>query len=213
MSSMESNHIADYFVVIGSPLDVLEPLPEHDQPITTRNPMKLAYVARILDRFPLEDRPDVSLPTGLTLFCLPDGLHVHSSPKSPSFFSFVQTSESGAQLIGCCLTFFEELSGIQRKCFNALIDNDESTADVSSAAMSHMKLYIPKCLCLLSRWPFVSSFKKFLCHLYRLSLTPCIIPIERYVCNFLGIWGQLLSLSMPIIELTHCYLCHCSLHR
>ena len=197
---MESNRIADYFVVIGSPLDSLEPLPEHEQPITTSDPVKLAYVARILDRYPLEDRSDVSLPTGLTLFCLPDGLHVHSSPKSPSFYSFVQTSESGAQLIGCCLTFYEELSEAQRKCFNALIDNDESTADVSSAAMSHLKLYIPKCLCLLSHWPFVSSFKKFLCHLYRLSLTPCTIPIERYVCNFLGILRNF-NLSVLVTEL------------
>lgn len=182
---MESTRIADYFVVIGASEDSLEPLPAHEQPFETSDPLKLAYSSKILDRYPLEDRDDLSMPTGLTLFCLPDGLHLHSTPKSPSFFSFVQTSESGAQLIGCCLTFFEELTESQRESFNEQLDASEA-AEVSATAMSHLKLYIPKCLCLLSQWPFVSSFKKYLCHLYRLSLTPCKIPIERYICNFLG---------------------------
>jgi hypothetical protein len=165
----------------------------------TSDPLKLVYTPQILDRYPMEDRDDVSLPTGLTLFCLPDGLHVHSSQKPPSFYSFVQTSESGAQLIGCCLTFFEELNDLQRKCLYDLIDSSESS-DISSSALSHLKLYVPKCLCLLSHWPFVSSFKKYLCHLYRLSLTPCRIPIERYICNFLG-WKFFPS---PILKLIYC---------
>jgi hypothetical protein len=52
--------------------------------------------------------------------------------------------------------------------------------------MKSIKFYLPKCLCLLSHWPFVSSFKKFLCHIYRLSLSPCTIPLERYISNFLN---------------------------
>ena len=44
----------------------------------------------------------------------------------------------------------------------------------------------PLCLCVISHWPFVPSFKAFLCGLYRLSLSPDLaIPVERYICNFI----------------------------
>lgn len=131
------------------------------------------------------NRKEVDLPTGLTLFCLPDGLHLSNQPKPPIFFSFVQTSDKGAQLIGCCLTFYEELNEAQRNSLNHLLDSSEES-DTSSEAMKHIKFFIPRCLCILSHWPFVSSFKKFLCHIYRLSLSPCSIPLERYISNFLN---------------------------
>lgn len=182
---MESKNIADYFVVIGSPFDSLIPLPQHEQIIITNDPLKIAYTPQILDRYPLNDRKEVDLPTGLTLFCLPDGLHITNHVKPPIFFSFVQTSDKGAQLIGCCLTFYEELNESQRNSLNYLLDHSEGS-DASSAAMRQIKFFIPRCLCILSHWPFVSSFKKFLCHLYRLSLSPCNIPLERYISNFLN---------------------------
>jgi DENN domain-containing protein 5 len=182
---MECPRIADYFLVIGTPFDSLIPLPTHDQLVLTNDPLKLAYTPSILDRYPLTDHSDVTFPTGLTLFCLPDGLHLVASPKPPIFFSFVQTSDNGSQLIGCCLTFYEELNSSQRQQLNYYLDHNEGS-DASSEAMKSIKFYLPKCLCLLSHWPFVSSFKKFLCHIYRLSLSPCTIPLERYISNFLN---------------------------
>ena len=38
-----------------------------------------------------------------------------------------------------------------------------------------------KCICLLSRWPFFESFRKFLMFLYKLSVSgPHPLPIEKY---------------------------------
>jgi hypothetical protein len=182
---MECKRIADYFIVIGAPIDSLLPLPSQEQLIFTNDPLKVAYTPTIIDRYPLHDHADVSLPTGLTLFCLPDGLHIANSPKPPVFFSFIQTSDNGSRLIGCCLTFYEELNATQRSQLNHSLDTNEES-DVSSQAMKQIKFFIPRCLCLLSHWPFVSSFKKFLCYLYRLSLSPCSIPLERYISNFLN---------------------------
>lgn len=198
---MDCKRIADYFLVIGSAYDNLLPLPSHEQLFTSSaaavssstnssstismDPLKLAYTPTILDRYPLEDHSDSQLPTGLTLFCLPDGLHISNIQKPPIFFSFIQTSDNGSQLIGSCLTFYEELNELQRNSLNYLFDHHEGS-DISSEAMKHIKFYVPKCLCLLSQWPFISSFKKFLCHIYRLSLSPCAIPLERYISNFLN---------------------------
>lgn len=48
-----------------------------------------------------------------------------------------------------------------------------------------VNLLVPHCICLLSHWPFVSSFKNFLCGIYSMALNGSTIPIERYICNFL----------------------------
>lgn len=46
-------------------------------------------------------------------------------------------------------------------------------------------IYAPKCIALLSTYPFLLGFRQFLTQLYRLSLTPLHIPIEHWVTNFL----------------------------
>lgn len=176
---ISSNRLIDYFVVIGSPFTALIPLANHN----THDPLRIPYTPQILDRYPLDDHDNTSFPSGLTLFCLPEGLHLTTKPKPASFFSFVQTSDTGSRLIGCCFTFYEPLNDFQRKSLNNLIDQSNEL-DISSSALAHVKFYVPRCLCLVSQWPFVSSFKMFLCHIYRLSLTPCYVPLERYICNF-----------------------------
>ena len=39
---------------------------------------------------------------------------------------------------------------------------------------------------ILSYWPYVSCFRKFLIELYRRSLSPLSIPLERLICNFVS---------------------------
>lgn len=177
---MSSNKISEYFIVIGSPLDRLIPLSSNEQFILTTNPLKMLYTPQILDQYPL----DIQLPSGLVLFCLPGGMNITTKSKPATFFSFVQTSDTGSHLIGSCFTFYEQLNSYQRECLNTLIDQSHDV-DISSTALSKMKFYLPRCLCLLSQYPFVTSFKKFLCHIYQLSLTPSYIPLERYICNFI----------------------------
>jgi hypothetical protein len=179
-----SNRLVDYFVVIGSPMTQLIPLPLNEQLDPSSDPLKMAYTPQVLDRYPLEDHENTAFPSGLTLFCLPEGMHLTTRPRPASFFSFVQTSDTGSHLIGCCFSFYEPLNENQRKCLNLLVDQSPDM-DMSSSALTHLKFYLPRCLCLISQWPFVSSFKKFLCHIYRLSLTPCYLPLERYICNFI----------------------------
>jgi hypothetical protein len=47
------------------------------------------------------------------------------------------------------------------------------------------QLWVPKCLCLISRWPFLDCFREVLKHIYNLSISVARIPIERFVCNFM----------------------------
>ena len=57
--------------------------------------------------------------------------------------------------------------------------------DIKNHDKRYNNLFSPLCLCLISHWPFVSSFKSFLCGLYRISLSRSKIPLERIICNFI----------------------------
>jgi hypothetical protein len=46
-------------------------------------------------------------------------------------------------------------------------------------------IYVPKAICILSHWPFLDAFRSYLTTLYRLSLTPTPVCLERYICNLM----------------------------
>ena len=47
----------------------------------------------------------------------------------------------------------------------------------------HDTVYLPKVLCILSSWPYLHSFRKYLAQLYRLATMTNLMtaPIERYI--------------------------------
>mmetsp|Transcript_51658 Transcript_51658/g.62246 ORF Transcript_51658/g.62246 Transcript_51658/m.62246 type:complete len:1962 (+) Transcript_51658:314-6199(+) len=48
------------------------------------------------------------------------------------------------------------------------------------------RVYLPRCLVLLSRYPIFSSLRSMLTQLYRISLSDAPLPLERYVSNLVG---------------------------
>ena len=45
-------------------------------------------------------------------------------------------------------------------------------------------LFAPKCICIISHWPFYRALRTFLQQLYRISLSPASVPLERYIAYF-----------------------------
>lgn len=186
-----TNRIAEYFVVVSS-TDDLVPINDDEDSIfhiTPENLNTTRFEATILDRYPLVDRvkPDnlsanSVLPHGMEFFCLPNGLFLYNGIQKPLFHSFVHTSNDGSRKLGCCLTVFEPLSRkqqvsliqslsntkelLENKLYNKINTESESDKNLWSKVKD---LHIPKCLCIISSWPFVTSFKKFLVGLYNIS--------------------------------------------
>eukprot|EP01083_Nonionella_stella_P026068 71769_1 len=143
------------------------------------------YKPVILDRFPLVDHLDLPLRNAVATFCMPEGLELRKEITMPTYLSFVLTSSDGTRLYGCCVTFYEPIrpelveqrsQELKEELKNAyyyvpLFDTDPSS------------IYVPKCICLLSRWSYFDSFKTFLTELYRISIAPTRLPIERYISN------------------------------
>ena len=90
----------------------------------------------------------------VSLFCMPTGVNIahHFGPPLPTFFSFCLTvTEEGQRMYGCCVTFYEPL---QRRLGSTRLKHDDEEYTID--------LYTPKCMCLLSRWPFFDAFREFL---------------------------------------------------
>jgi hypothetical protein len=77
------------------------------------------------------------------------------------------------------LNFYEPLPRVE---MSRLLG--ESEADIMSGD-NQVQLWVPKCLCIISRWPFLDCFREILKHIYNLSISTERIPIERFVCNFM----------------------------
>lgn len=197
----QSSRVADYFVTVGIDEELI-PLSEAEQlhKESPNDPIKTSYAVDILDRYPLDDHEDFPLPHGIALFCFPLGCEISENDLSPTFFSFVISCEDGSRVMGCCLRFYEPMTPMQRA---SLLDRYKEIEEKDSATSSSTKIdsrqsfyyqnqafYVPRCICLISSWPFVLAFKSFLSELYRSStIQPsedaARIPLERYICNFI----------------------------
>lgn len=180
----QSPRVADYFVIVGT-TDELVPVPYSSDNTHSTGPkrLRMQFEPSIIDQYPLRDRKDSPFPSGVPLFCFPDALEIYTESNSPCFFSFVQTSESGAHILGCCLVLYEPITTAARANLVAIYES-AGLMDLMEVAQKG-KLLVPKCLCIISTWPFIENFKKILCQLYRISLSPSMLPLERYICNFL----------------------------
>lgn len=181
----QSKRVCDYFVVVGCGDEII-PLGDDEQllrgivsNIAVESLENVLIEPTIINRYPQNDHDDLILPQGIPLFCFPTGFRLSTRLIEPKFHSFVITTEEGLHVLGCCLHFHEELSSIQRSSLLKLLRVSENqNASVPT-------FFVPKCLCLISNWPFVTAFKEYLCEIYRISTSDTSIPIERYICNFI----------------------------
>ena len=86
------------------------------------------------------------------------------------------TGGRGTQLYGVCLTIHEPFSVKVRS----------GTFDPSESDSSKLiEMYIPKCICILSAYPYLVAFREYLTQLDRLIRKGDMnVPIERYITNF-----------------------------
>uniref|UniRef100_A0A671PTT3 UDENN domain-containing protein n=1 Tax=Sinocyclocheilus anshuiensis TaxID=1608454 RepID=A0A671PTT3_9TELE len=102
----------------------------------------------------------------------------------PVFSTFVLTNSNGEKVYGAGIQFYEPypVDGLseKQKIQLGLVSN------VDKKVIPNRTVNTNKCICLLSRWPFFESFRKFLMFLYKLSangVNP--LPIEKHISHFM----------------------------
>uniref|UniRef100_A0A3Q3L6D7 DENN/MADD domain containing 4C n=1 Tax=Mastacembelus armatus TaxID=205130 RepID=A0A3Q3L6D7_9TELE len=149
----------------------------------------ISYKAGLIFRYPEEDYESFPLSESVPLFCLPMGAKIECwAPNTrdplPVFSTFVLTISSGEKVYGSAIQFYEsypaDLLSEKQKIQLGLL-----TA-VEKKMIPNRPVNTNKCICLLSRWPFFESFRKFLMFLYKLSVSgPHPLPIEKHISHFM----------------------------
>ncbi|EGT48637.1 hypothetical protein CAEBREN_29681 [Caenorhabditis brenneri] len=150
------------------------------------------------------------LPMGALIECWP----TKCAPPDRSFSTFVLTDEvcnclenkklssicfqNGTKFYGSAVTFYEkytkELTEDQlEKLDLRSSENDQEGGTVGDSNSNNdpaddVLFYKNVSICLISRFPFFNSFKRFLFFLHRMSSTPSCaypVPIERYISHLM----------------------------
>ncbi|XP_077085763.1 DENN domain-containing protein 4C isoform X2 [Siphateles boraxobius] len=149
----------------------------------------IPYKAGLIFRYPEEDYESFPLSESVPLFCLPMGANIECWAPStryplPIFSTFVLTNSNGEKVYGAGIQFYEPypVDGLSEKQKIQL----GLVSTVEKKVIPNRTVNTNKCICLLSRWPFFESFKKFLMFLYKLSangVNP--LPIEKHISHFM----------------------------
>uniref|UniRef100_A0A0G4FXC1 UDENN domain-containing protein n=1 Tax=Chromera velia CCMP2878 TaxID=1169474 RepID=A0A0G4FXC1_9ALVE len=143
------------------------------------------------------------IPQGVEAFCFPTGganLRIAKFSPPPTFHTFVLTDQSANRLYGSCLIVQEDLygdicpPGCEKKGpskghpppLPPGLSPDIILTEPPAPVGEEEKFWVPKALCLLSRWPFFAVFYRFLYHLYRKSISANDAGIEGAVVALLA---------------------------
>ena len=157
--------------------------------IPTTDGHDYTFQPKITARYPFTDYDDNPLNPMVTQFCYPVGEFIVPSREyeMPRVHHFVLTNEKGRKIYGTCLTVYEEYYPQADAPWRRQdsVHTDEGNEVEVTVDHSVSVLYIPRCLCILSTWPYLTAFREYLAQLYRLaSGSNCMMaPIERYVMN------------------------------
>lgn len=160
----------------------------------------------LLDRYP-NDRDDAEFPKHLPTFCFPDGRcrplrypvyresksHRRNDAPDPRLHSMVLTSGSGHRLYCTTLTIYEmreDKPQAGKKSVSKVMERMRDGGCAVATSNTEEEYYywmVPKCLVLMSHYPFFqaqSSALKALFHTVNSGASP--LPFERYVAHLLN---------------------------
>ncbi|KAL7579118.1 hypothetical protein ACA910_019148 [Epithemia clementina (nom. ined.)] len=157
---------------------------------------------------------DMVFPEHVGYFVFPEGCRPSAHAVSPMFFTFVLTCSDGRRLYGGALKLCDKAldwetlrhmivtqSGYKGELppwlnNNNNTNNNNSTTNAEKGGTKtdqqqhhhhHPDIaYLPKCLVVLSHYPFFDLWRKFLLQIYRIALVEAPVPMERFIANFVS---------------------------
>eukprot|EP01147_Barroeca_monosierra_P001889 gene1889-4983_t len=185
MESQEKQPLVDFFTIVGIDKQKgLELFKYEAQKIEDHiNPLRRPFHPHLLVCFPPSRPKSAVTCRNIELLCFPQGIKFQKQEdnRRMTFHSFVLTQETGTRIYGANLIFFEQvhdqdiLEAAQLECTfqrsPKRINNDSLQTKASSRVFqsSKHKLFAPKAICILSRFPAVACFEQYLRQLYLLS--------------------------------------------
>ena len=184
----KANNLIDYFLVLGlDPSIAMNKWLYENDLDNLKKLYKSKLQPKILSSFPCFEKHTIAFDESILSHCFPDGFELIISPfkPKPKIFSFILDNNyfnlNYPQKYLTCLLFYENISGYrmlyeqnQRLAeelknpdskYNVFPDIREVIKDLKNA-----KIYIPKCLLVMSLYPYFGEFEKILTEIYSYSI-------------------------------------------
>ena len=143
--------------------------------LRNKSPYLYKYIPEILDQYP----PSLENNSSVSMFCFPKGIEIRDQYKLPIWFTFVLTDELGERTYGSTLIFWEDIDDELKESFVPKF------REIDTKTQKDKYYFIPKAICILSKYPFYYNCLLFLKQLYRMQIsTKSLIPLERAICTF-----------------------------
>ncbi len=206
----KGNNLIDYFLICGVKPSLCQD--ENLYKFEDKDYLKnMELKPEILSKCPTFQKSILEIDEGIINFCFPQGFNMIISKKEPEpqFNSFILDnalySFNYPQKFISCLIFYESV--IKYKKLKDKIDMcsslNETSADsvnnISTSYESKVPLtskrspfykskfyYIPKCICLISVYPYINIYQQILYSLYQCVIySSSQIPIEKIIENLI----------------------------
>jgi DENN domain-containing protein 5 len=178
------NRLIDFFCMVTNSLQ-LHPEQLGKDLSKLSSPEDIVLWPHVADCYPVQGSySDMIFPEHLPSFVLPHGCRPTLSQPAPTFFTFVLTQGDGDRIYGGALQIYDE--HMEMEDLKTLFVTSGYEGDLPSFLDEPEIVFRPKCLILLSHYPFFDLFRESLLQLYRISLLQAPLPIERYVANLVS---------------------------
>lgn len=163
----------------------------------------VAFSTRVQGRFPLRNYKGLPLPEEeLPMFCYPTGCRLHRArlceAPVPQCYGFCVKNERGDSIYVSCVSFMEPLTQSKSAQLDKISQERRSTSLAHRyycekelgqrklmIGFDEMTTFENKTICLVSRFPFWTAFRKFLAHLQLLAGSTSDLPLERWISHLL----------------------------
>ena len=205
----KGNNLIDYFVICGIKPSICrnENLYKFDDPDYINN---IELKPEILSKCPTFEKSILEIDSGIINFCFPKGFKMIMSKREPEiqFNSFILDnalySFNYPQKFISCLIFYESITKYKKlkdkiDMCNSLNETSEDSINNSSILENRIPLtsrkspffksrfyFIPKCICVISVYPYINIHQQILYSLYQsVTFSSFQIPIEKIIENLI----------------------------
>ena len=132
---------------------------------------------KIISYFPPMEKETISFDESIIKHCFPNGYYLIKSDSNPNYeiFSFILDNNyfnlNYPQKYLSCIIFYESISQYKELYDQYLILNGKEKEIIKKEIKeNYEEIYIPKCLLVMSLYPFFNEFENILLKLYEYSL-------------------------------------------
>lgn len=200
----EGYNFVDYFITIGVNPDIFLNSWLYETDISElNNKFKEKLKPIIINKFPDYDKKFLGIDDGIIYHCFPHGFRVVESNSQPEYKIFSILLDNNNYSIDfpfkyvICLKFYESINNYKKlfDVYNQLNGSNANNNEINESKITIIskntnpfikKYYIPKCICLISLYPYINEISKIIKSIYEYSLVgKQQIPLEKIINNLL----------------------------